>query len=219
MGRITHNVSSAGFIVDPQSVDRLNGRQIDWDNVGEAHRETPGTAPVIVVVGAAGAAQNAVAIPVAALSHAIPSGTVLSFGTNKFARLTADAAAAAVALAVAAIPIALVQNDTATYAGTAGSGSKMLPAGTTVGDLLGAGKIGPRIVATNPAIGFLEVDAVEDSESAAVSGVGVIVGGILYETLLPDAVAGTLAAGIKTELAVAGASKGFLFETYEDDRT
>jgi hypothetical protein len=62
----------AGFVVDPQSVDRNNGRQIDWANVGQQYRETPGTPPVVVVVGAAGAAGGATSVPVAALSGAIP---------------------------------------------------------------------------------------------------------------------------------------------------
>lgn len=87
---------------------------------------------VIVTVGAAGAAGGATSVPVDALSGAIPSGTVLSFGTNKFARLTANAAAGATSLTVAAIPTALVDNDTATYAG-AGVLKKFIPSGTVVG--------------------------------------------------------------------------------------
>ena len=213
MGRTTYTVSSAGFIVDPQSVDRLNGRQIDWTKVGEDKRETPGQK---VVVGAAGAAASATSVPVTALTYAIKSGTTLDFGGAKFARLTADAAAGATSLTVAAIPTALVSGDTATVAG---SGAKKLPAGTAVGDLLSSGKLSPRVASTNPAIGFLETDAVEGSETAAKTGFGVIVGGVVYENLLPDAVAGSLAAGIKTELNTAGASKGFLFQTYGDDRT
>ena len=85
---------------------------------------------VVVVVGAAGAAANAVSIPVDALSGPIPSGTLLHFGAKKFAQLTADAAEDAVTLTVAAIPTALVDDDTATYAGT---GKKSLPSGTLIG--------------------------------------------------------------------------------------
>jgi hypothetical protein len=85
---------------------------------------------VVVVVGAAGAAQAATSVPVDALSGAIPNGTVLSFGTNKFARLTAAAAAGATSLTVAALPTALVDDDTATYAGLLG---KRIDAGTLLG--------------------------------------------------------------------------------------
>lgn len=84
-----------------------------------------------VVVGAAGAAGAATSVPVAALTVAIPSGTVLNFGTNKFARLTAAAAVGATTLTVAAIPTALVSGDTATYAGVGASVTVL--SGTVVG--------------------------------------------------------------------------------------
>lgn len=74
-------------------------------------------APVVVTVGVAGAAAGDTSIPVAALSGPIPAGTLLDFGTNKFARLTAAAAAGATALTVAAIPTALVSTNTATFKG------------------------------------------------------------------------------------------------------
>lgn len=83
-----------------------------------------------VTVGAAGALANATSIPVDALANAIPSGAVLNFGTKKFAVLSAPAAKGATALAVAAIPTALADRDTATYAGT---GKKSLPSGTLIG--------------------------------------------------------------------------------------
>jgi hypothetical protein len=89
------------------------------------------TDAVAVVVGVAGAAGGATSVPVAALSGPIPSGTVLNFGTTKFATLTAAAAAAAVTLTVAAIPTALVSGDTATYAGM--GTNVTIPAGTVVG--------------------------------------------------------------------------------------
>lgn len=89
------------------------------------------TDAVVVVVAAAGAAGAATSVPVDALSGPIPSGTVLNFGTNKFATLTAAAAAAATALTVAAIPTALVDNDTATYAGV--GTNVTIPSGTIVG--------------------------------------------------------------------------------------
>ena len=82
-------------------------------------------------MGAAGAAGAATSVPVAALTAAIPNGTVLNFGTNKFARLTAAAAVGATSLTVAAIPTALVSGDTATYAGV--GTSITVPSGTIVG--------------------------------------------------------------------------------------
>lgn len=90
-----------------------------------------GEKSVRVTVGAAGAIATATSVPVDALPGAIPSGTVLNFGTNKFARLTAAAAAAATSITVAAIPTALVDNDTALY--TPAGSYKTVPSGTVVG--------------------------------------------------------------------------------------
>jgi hypothetical protein len=92
------------------------------------------TDAVSVVVGAAGAAGAATTVPVAALSGPIPSGTLLYFGTNKFATLTAAAATGATTLTVAAIPTALVSGDTATYAGV--GVTVLIPSGTVVGRTL-----------------------------------------------------------------------------------
>ncbi len=89
-----------------------------------------GTDAVKAVVGAAGAAANATAVPVDALTGPIPAGTLLDFGGKKFARLSAAAAAAAVSLAVDAIATALVDRDTATYKGL---GKKSIPSGTALG--------------------------------------------------------------------------------------
>jgi len=88
------------------------------------------TDAVTVVVGAAGADVDDTSVPVAALSGPIPAGTVLDFGGKKLAVLTEAAAAGATALTVRAIPTALVEDDTATYAGV---GRKVIPTGTPVG--------------------------------------------------------------------------------------
>lgn len=85
---------------------------------------------VVATVGVAGAAQGATSVPVAALSGAIPNGTVLDFGGAKFARLTAAAAAGATSLTVAALPTALVSTDAARYAGIT---QKTVPSGTLLG--------------------------------------------------------------------------------------
>jgi hypothetical protein len=228
MGRTTSYPTRAGFILDPSSVDRSSGRQIDWANVGNRFRRTPGTAPVVVNVGAAGASASAVSVPCDALvcdgkatgEVCIPNGTVIWFSAGKFIKLNADAVVGATSLTTLAIPTALVDADVATYPGAPGSGDKVLPAGTVVGELLGTGKVSPRVASTNPAVGFLETDAVENDPIAAKSGYGMIVGGVLYENLLPDASGSpkVLASAIKTELNTAGVSKGFRFEQYADNR-
>lgn len=85
---------------------------------------------VVVTVGAAGALAAATSVPVDALSGPIPSGTIIHLGTNKFIKLSADAAAGATSLATVAIPTALVDNDTGIYPGV---NTPAVPSGTVVG--------------------------------------------------------------------------------------
>lgn len=102
----------------------------------------------------------------------------------------------------------------------AASGKKIIPSGTAMGTLLGSGKMSPRVVTTNPAVGLLEGDAVEDSLVDSLSGYGLIVGATVYENLLPDSAGGppaVLASAIKTELQ-ANCPRGFQFEVYQDTR-
>lgn len=103
-------------------------------------------ASIVITVGA-NAAIGATAITIAALEQGpgyvddvalsagnvvLRSGTVLSFGGAKFARLTADAIVGATSLTVAAIPTALVTGDVARY-NPLGSDVKYLPSGLLVG--------------------------------------------------------------------------------------
>ena len=110
------------------------------------------------------------------------------------------------------------QIDWAQVSATNADGKKTIPAGATVGILLGNGKISPRVATTNPAVGLLETTAVEGDPTAALTGYGLIVGGVIHENLLPDATGTprTLAAAIKTELNAAGT--GFAWRTYNDGR-
>jgi len=98
-------------------------------------------------------------------------------------------------------------------------GKKWLKAGTPVGNLLGSGKIGPRVDTTNPAIGLLRTNAVEGEPQAALSGYGVVRGNaVVYENMLPGA-SGTPAVldqDIKDELAANGV--GWAFVQYVDSR-
>lgn len=138
MPRTTTKISRLGFVVDPVSVTRSSGRQIDWANVAASYKNA--------------------------------------------------------------------------------DGNKVLLAGTVVGELLGTGKVSPRVVTTNPATGILETNAVENDLNAALTGYGVMLGGVLYENLLPDATGApkVLATAVKTELNAAGT--GFSFEQYSDTR-
>jgi len=139
MPRSTYAISRPGFVLDQNSMERIDGRQIDWANVSNTYKD-------------------------------------------------------------------------------ATTGKKVLPAGTVIGDLLGAGKVSPRVVTTNPATGILVSTATEGDPSMPLSGVGIYKGGVVYETLLPDSTGSpkTLPAAFKTELAAAGCT--FKYEAYSDNR-
>lgn len=80
-----------------------DGTTIGWDgNVGSG---------VLVIVGAAGAAQGATSVPCNALLAAIHSGATIRFASGKTATLTADAALGATSLAVSALSAALSASD------------------------------------------------------------------------------------------------------------
>lgn len=121
---------------------------------------------VVVTVGAAGAAQNATSVPVAALSGPVPSGTVLYFGGAKVAQTTAAAAAGATSVTVAALPTALVQNDVATYAGM---GLKTIKAGTLIGRTFtergNSVGFGPAVVASDDEIYLLAFDVADAAKN------------------------------------------------------
>jgi hypothetical protein len=97
-------------------------------------------------------------------------------------------------------------------------GKKVLLPGTPMGTLLGSGPMSPRIDSTNPAVGLLATGAVEDEPQAALSGYGLLVGGVFYENLIPGASGSPLLLSddIKAELNAAGT--GFSWRQYADDR-
>lgn len=90
----------------------------------------PTEGSVTATVGAAGAAQGATSIPVAALTGPIPSGTILRFSADEYARLSAAAAAGATTLTVEALVNALESGDAATYVGT---GKRFVESGVLIG--------------------------------------------------------------------------------------
>lgn len=93
----------------------------------------------------------------------------------------------------------------------AGTGKKVLPAGTAVAET--AAGLVPRD-GTNAATGLLASDATEGLASDARTGYGVLKGGAVYGNLLPDAGDAAFAT-IQTELKAAGP---FVFLTYADSR-
>lgn len=201
------------FVADRDSLDFDGGHTIDWAAVPEDYRETAGGT---VTVGTGGAAIGATTVPVTALPVALASGTVLWFGTNKFARLSAAAAKGATSITVLALPTALVAGETATAAGT---GKKFVPAGTMMaGDPLTNAQLVPTVDGTL-ATCLLATAAREDSSSDAKSGYGVILGGVIYENLLPQATGSPkrLPTAGRTALQTAGTGTGWSWRQYRDN--
>lgn len=217
--RQTFYTTRPPFVVDPKSINRNSGRQVDWSVVPDSYRMG-----AVKVAASAQADSGATTMGVTAITGAIPSGTNLYFGqAGEFARLAAAAVAGATALTVDALGTTIESGDVAHYPGT---GAKTLPAGKVVVELSG-GKIAPRSdrPGSEVSMGILETVAIENEPSHALTGYGVIVGGVLYENLLPDAAAGTtgtLPDAYKQELVGNTSnpkSTGFAFEQYQDNRS
>lgn len=206
--------SAPNFVADPLSITRNGGRQIDWTRVTNAYRA--GTTYTITV-GSGGAIATATTVPVTALPVALPVGAVLDFtGAGKFAILTAPAAAGATSITVEALDAALTAGNTATRT-VSYSQSKVIPAGTVMCELSG-GLIVPRAIrpGSETAIGLLYSTATEAAfmpNSDALTGYGIILGGVIYENLLPETIT-----SYKTELTTAGVGTGFSWQTYADSR-
>lgn len=205
MGWTTYYNSSPLFVVDWNSIDMNSGRQIDWNNVPNTYK-----AGIVYTITTTGAIATATAVPVAALPVALPVGTLLDFtGAGKFAKLTAPAALGATSLAVEALDAALANGNTASYL-VSKSHDKVIPGGTVMCEL-SSGKIVPRAAApgSEQAMGLLISTAIENQRSHSLSGYGVIVGGVIYETLLPETIT-----SYKTELETNGLS--WVWQTYAD---
>lgn len=149
-------------------------------------------------------------------------GTIANTQTATFpggtiqARVTANAAAGATSLTVDELQFLVADDSTAILEGT---DDYTVLAGTVMAEL-SSGKVVPRAIrpASETAIGLLESNASASDRSAALSGYGVIIGGAIFENLLPDANGGsTISSTYKTELQTAGVGTGFAWFTYADD--
>jgi len=99
-----------------------------------------------------------------------------------------------------------------------GGGRKRIPAGTIMTEIVGGddeGKVVPTAAGAAGATGqqfVAETDMDSHNLNHAISGYGMLVGGVLYENLLPE---GAPAAGAKTAL---NANGSFIWMTYHDSR-
>lgn len=208
----TTEISKPPFIANEASTEAGadTGHTIDWAMVGERYRSTPGQ--IVRMNGAALA--DATSLTVDALEFPVPAGTLIYFGQlGETVRVTTLAAAGATTLTVEADHTAIEDNDEGTITG---SGFKMIPAGTRMGDAGTNGRIYPRVETSNPAKMILRTNARENGEYGSRDTYGVVRSGMLYENLLPGATGTpkTIPAAEKTELASAGCL--FTFIQYRD---
>lgn len=212
MSRTTYYDEALPFVANEHSLVRGTGRQIDWTLVPSSFG-----GDAVLVKLSANAAADATSISVDALSGAIPAGTLLHFGESKeFARVTAAAAAAATSITVEALPAAIEDNDEAYY--WPGNEAKRIPAGTVMAKL-SSGKVIPRsaVTGSETSTSLLESTAIDDGMADV--GHGQIVGGVIFENLLPDwdgGTSGNWTDTYKDELVAAGVGTGWVWETYSD---
>lgn len=198
--------SSPDFVADPRSIDQNEGGQIDWSRVPDTYRA--GTQYTITTTVQSNAA--ATTLTVSPIPDDLPVGKVLNFaGAGRFATLTAPAAKGATTLTVEALDATIPTATSAVYT-VSKSGSKVIPGGTVMCRLSG-GKIVPRAVhpGSEQAIGLLVGSAIENLYEHAMTGYGIIVGGVIYETLLPETIT-----SYKSELATNGS--GWVWLNYAD---
>jgi 3D (Asp-Asp-Asp) domain-containing protein len=176
------------------------GTRLEFTGAGAGYAQT--TADAIA---------GATTLTVEALPEDIDNAaTALFAGGTIGARVTANAAAGATTLTVDELQFGIADNSTANVPGL---GKKAYKAGTVLAELSG-GKCVARAdrPGSETATCILETAACEDDIGDP--GYGCLVGGQLYENLLPDAVAGDVSSTYWTELATNGCA--FNREDYGD---
>lgn len=126
------NVSVTGPAGGPYTVTFQNtlGNQDVDELTADGSSLTGGSNPDVDVDTDREGAAGAVAITVTALTRAIPFGTVLRFGSGKYAKLTSSAAKGATTLAVEPLVSGVSEGDVAIFSPT---GRKTIKSGTPVG--------------------------------------------------------------------------------------
>lgn len=200
--------SNQSVVVEEDSLRLTHGGAVDFNQLSAAFKTN-----AIKVVLAAAALANATTLNVAPLSQSIGKGEILAFPGNRVAIVSAAAPAGAVLLPVASLKDALENNLTGKYGGK----DKEIPAFTAM-VRLASRYIVPysERPGNETIIGLIGTNANEHSSTDSLSGYRIIVGGVLNENLLPDAVNGVLPADIKAGLAACGT--GFSWQIYEDSR-
>lgn len=205
MGLTTYVLSRVRGVADESSLERAGGHQIDWTAItADADGEKRVTGLTVM-----GRRANGKLVPRSfskTLTSVVVASNVATATLEGHGFAVGDKvyiAGANLSYANGLKAVATVADaDTFTFEAT---GSNATATGT--------------ITASFQAVGMLETNAAQNAASHALSGYSLLVGGVLYENLCPDA-AGTpkvIPAQYKTELVASGCSIKFA-PAYADSR-
>lgn len=204
MGLTTYNISRVRGVADESSIERAGGHLIDWDSVTAGADGAKRLIGLQVVSrradGKLQPRSHSVTLTSVVVASNVATATLEDHGFSAGEEIFVAGASLAYANGLVTI-VSVPDADTFTYAAT---GANATATGT--------------ITAARVAVGLLETNAAEDSDAQALSGYSLIVGGVLYETLMPDAAGSpkALPAQYRTELRNAGCT--FKFVRYADSR-
>jgi len=205
MGRTNYNVGRPGFILGV-NYDANDGRQVDFDRVPVSFKNSDGNkkVPGGTVVSETGAGK---VVPRSSTKGTVSNLTQTS-GTAT-ATQTAHGYETGDTVTIAGADQAeyngdhvITVTDADTYTFSVDSGATTPATGT--------------ITAYIKADAILLASAVENDNNAALSGYGVVIGGVVFKNLLQESGNADFDTWL-SELKEAGT--GFAFETYSDDRT
>lgn len=205
MGLTNYALSRVRGVADESSLERAGGHQIDWTTVtagADGEKRITGLA----VMG------RRVSGKLVPRSYALTLTSVVVASNVATATLVGHGLAVGDQISVAGADLAYVNGlktvatvadaDTFTFAAV---GSNASATGT--------------ITASFQAVGLIETNAAQNAASHALSGYSLLVGGVFYENLMPDAAGDpkVIPAQYKSELAASGCSIKFA-SPYADNR-
>lgn len=205
MGLTTYALSRVRGVADESSIERAGGHLIDWSLItAEADGEKRVKGLTVMgrkVDGKLVPRSVAKTLTSVVVSSNVATVTLVGHGFAVGDQIYVSGANLSYVNGLKTVAT-VADADTFTFAAT---GSNASATGT--------------ITAAYQAVGLLETNAAQNAGSHALSGYSLIVGGVFYENLLPDA-AGTpkvLPTQYKTELATSGCSIKFA-PAYADSR-
>ena len=202
----TRTLTTLRPVVDEASLERTTGAQVQWSRVTATNADSAKIVRAFAVVGRTASGALVPRSVAATLTSVVVTANVATVTLVAHGYAVGDVitvAGANLAYAngrktVLTVPTA----DTFTVEATGGNATAT---GTITGNYA--------------AVGFIETDATQNAPAEAATGYGVVVGGVIYESILPDASGGppkTLSAAIKAELVTSGCT--FKFAPYTDSR-